>query len=209
VIVAGLNQLIAGPSIFAAQAFAGVPLPPAVATLAATSAGDDAALNLSLLQAAYPVALSPAALAMSSGTVALTRVSVLGRVFAHRLQATDSILADFAAVEDLQGGCVRFSCFADGSSLPSPYQSPPIAPGASLLTSTRYGDPGYGQLLETADRAIVPGGPTGLTITTGAANGSETGAFSSQLAPIKEQGLLTKYGEYMPLGLTPVVVHVT
>jgi hypothetical protein len=35
------------------------------------------------------------------------------------------------------------------------------------------------------------------------------GAFSSGLAPIKEQGLLTKYAEYMPLGLTPVIVHVT
>ena len=209
-IVTGLNELIAGPSLFAAQAFAGVPLPPAVATLAATGAGGDAAaLNLALLQAAYPVALSPAALAISSGTVVLTRVSALGRVFAHRLQATDSILSDFAAVEDQQGGCVRFSCFSDGSSLPSQYQSPAIGAGAALFTSTRFGEAGYGQLLETADRAVVPGAASGLTITTGAANGSEMGAFSSQLAPIKEQGLLTKYGEYMPLGLTPVVVHVT
>ena len=35
------------------------------------------------------------------------------------------------------------------------------------------------------------------------------GAFSAGLAPIKEQGLLIKYAEYMPLGLTPVIVHVT
>ena len=47
------------------------------------------------------------------------------------------------------------------------------------------------------------------TITTGAETGSEMGAFSSGLAPIKEQGLLFKYAEYMPLGLTPVIVHVT
>ena len=209
-IVAGLNEMIAGPSIFSAQAFAGVPLPPAVATLAATGAGGEApALNLALLQAAYPVALSPAALAISSGTAVLRSVSALGRVFAHRLQATDSILSDFAGVEDLQGGCVRFSCFSDGSSLPSQYQSPAIGADAALFTSTRFGEPGYGQLLETADRAVLPGAASGLTITTGAASGSEMGAFSSQLAPIKEQGLLTKYGEYMPLGLTPVVVHVT
>lgn len=209
-IVAGLNQVIAGPSIFDEQAFAGVPLPPALAALAVDGGGADAAsLNLALLQAAYPVALSPAALAIASGTAVLTRVSVLGRAFAHRLRATDSILCDFAAVEDLQGGCVRFSCFPDGSSLPSQYQSPAIAGGAALFTSTKYGDPGYGQLLETADRAILPGAAAGLTITTGAESGSEMGAFSSQLAPIKEQGLLTKYDEYMPLGLTPVVVHVT
>jgi hypothetical protein len=52
-------------------------------------------------------------------------------------------------------------------------------------------------------------GPTDATITAGADTGSEMGAYSSQLAPIKERGLLVKYAEYMPLGLTPVVIHVT
>jgi hypothetical protein len=79
---------------------------------------------------------------------------------------------------------------------------------AALFTSTDYGSPGYGQLLEAADQAIT-GGAAGATISAGADTGSEMGAFSSGLAPIKEQGLLTKYAEYMPLGLTPVIVHVT
>ncbi len=35
------------------------------------------------------------------------------------------------------------------------------------------------------------------------------GAFSADLNPLREQGLLTKYAEYMPLGLTPVIIHVT
>ena len=35
------------------------------------------------------------------------------------------------------------------------------------------------------------------------------GAFCADLNPVKEQGLLGKYAEYMPLGLTPVIVHVT
>ena len=35
------------------------------------------------------------------------------------------------------------------------------------------------------------------------------GAFSADLNPVKEQGLLLKYAEYMPLGLAPVIVHVT
>jgi hypothetical protein len=35
------------------------------------------------------------------------------------------------------------------------------------------------------------------------------GAYCGSLAPIKERGLLIKYDEYMPLGLTPVIVHVT
>jgi hypothetical protein len=113
---------------------------------------------------------------------------------------------------------VRFSACAAGSRIPRQYESVTIAAQASLFTSVDYGNPGYGQLLETADQAIVavPAGATGpaggtvaATITTGAETGSEMGAFSSGLAPIKEQGLLAKYAEYMPLGLTPVIIHVT
>ena len=117
-------------------------------------------------------------------------------------------MADFTVAEDAQEGCVRFSAVSDGSSVPRPYCSVTIAAAAALLTSTRFGDPGYGQLLETADRTITSGA-AGATITEGADSGSEMGAFSSQLAPIKERGLLIKYDEYMPLGATPVVVHVT
>ena len=35
------------------------------------------------------------------------------------------------------------------------------------------------------------------------------GAFSREKNPIKQRSLLIKYDEFMPLGLTPVVVHVT
>jgi hypothetical protein len=209
-IVAGLNALIAGgTSIYSATAFLGVRLAPDVsALLAEGAAADTAALNRALLEAAYPVALSTAALAFSEGTVALTRVSVLGRTFVHRLQASDAILAGFAVAEDAQDGCVRFSAVSTGSSVPRQYCSVTVATGAALFTSSAFGDPGYGQLLETADRTIVSGA-TDVTITAGAETGSEMGAYSSELAPIKERGLLIKYGEYMSLGLTPVVVHVT
>jgi hypothetical protein len=90
----------------------------------------------------------------------------------------------------------------------SPYLSVSTATDAALFTSTDFGNPAYGQLLETVDRAIVSGA-TNVTISAGADSGSEMGAFSSQLAPLKERGLLIKYDEYTPLGLTPVVVHVT
>jgi hypothetical protein len=154
------------------------------------------------------VALAAAALALSAGAVSLERVSVLGRGFVHRLQCSDSILADFAVAEDAQDGCVRFSAVAAVSSVPRRYLSVTTTPEAALFESSAYGEPGYAQLLETADLAIV-GGAADVTITAGADTGSEMGAFSGGLAPIKEHGLLIKYGEYMPLGLAPVVVHVT
>ena len=151
---------------------------------------------------------SPAALALAAGTAVLWRVTVLGRTFVHRLQASDSILDGFTAVEDTQDGCVRFSAVTTGSSVPRRYLSVSTALDAPLFTSRAFGEPGYGQLLESADRAIV-GGASDVTITAGAETGSEMGAYSSLLAPIKERGLLVKFDEYMPLGLTPVVVHVT
>ena len=166
------------------------------------------ALNRALIEESFPVALGVAAVAVADATVQLSRVTVLGRIAAHRLSASDSILADFAAVDDAQDGCVRFSAYASGSAIPGQYRSAAIPPGAPIFTSQSYGQPGFAQLIETADAAIVGGG-AGASISSGAENGSEMGAFCADLNPIKEQGLLIKYAEYMPLGLTPVIVHVT
>jgi len=208
-IEASLAAVIAGPALWDLLLFADVPLPTAVQELVAEGgAADTAALNLGLLEAAFPVALAPAALALAAGTVDLLRVTVLGDAFVHRLDASDSILAGFTVAEDAQDGCVRFSAVGPQSRVKSPYLSVSLAAGAQVFTSTFFGDPAYGQLLETADRAIASGA-AGVTITAGAETGSEMGAYSADLAPVKEKGLLIKYAEYMPLGLTPVVVHVT
>ena len=201
-----------GPSLYDPALFAGIHLSPAVRALAAETGtlgpARLATLNRGLLGESFPVALGVAALAVADATVQLTRVTALGRIAAHRLTASDSILADFAAVDDAHDGCVRFSAYTVGSVIPRPYQSAVIPPDPAIFTSDSYGQPGYGQLLETADAAIV-GGATGATISSGAQTGSEMGGFSADLNPVKEQGLLVKYAEYMPLGLTPVIVHVT
>jgi hypothetical protein len=211
-LLTALNALVDGPSLYNAVASAGVQLSPAVRALAAAAGTLEpprlANLNRGLLGESFPVALGVAALAVADATVQLTRVTVLGRIAAHRLAASDSILADFTAVDDPQDGCVRFSAYASGSAIPRPYESAVIPPNPAIFTSNSYGQPGYGQLLETADGAIV-GGATGATISSGAQTGSEMGGFSADLNPLKEQGLLVKYAEYMPLGLTPVIVHVT
>jgi hypothetical protein len=208
-IVDGLNTVIAGPSIYDAAAFGGVALDPATkALLGEGAAADVAALNRGLLACAYPIALGAAALALADADVTLARVTVLGRCALHRLRASDTIFGDFAAVEDAQDGCVRFCAVGSGSRVPRPYRCAAIAPGAPLFTSSVFGEAGYAQLLETVDRAIVSGAGA-ITISAGAESGSEMGAYCGQLAPIKERGLLVKYAEYMPLGLTPVIVHVT
>jgi hypothetical protein len=133
---------------------------------------------------------------------------VLGRTAVHRLSASDSVLAGFTSAGDVQDGCVRFSAYPDGSAVPRQYRAATIEPGTPIFTSVSYGQPGYAQLTETADAAIT-GGAAGASIASGAENGSEMGAFCADLNPVREQGLLTKYAEYLPLGLTPVIVHVT
>jgi hypothetical protein len=218
-----LNALVDGPSLYDRAVFATVDLSAETRELAAvaTTAGSAqvAALNRALIDESFPIALEVAALAVADATVQLSRATVLGRIAAHRLFASDCILHDFAAVNDVQEGCVRFSAYASGSTLPRQYESAAIPPEAPIFTSTSYGDPGYAQLLETADTAIAPPpetadtaivpSPAKVSISAGAENRSEMGAFSADLNPLKEQGLLIKYAEYMPLGLTPVIVHVT
>src|SRR5262249_2350136 len=148
-----------------------------------------------------------AAVSLSDGEAKLDRVTVLGRSWFHHLAASETILDDLSFVEDPQRGCVRFSAWVTGSVLPRKYESVEIPPRAPLFTTRVFGEPGYSQLLESADRAILA--PEGGTILSGAANGSEMGAFSSEKNPIKERGLLIKYEEFMPLGLAPVIIYVT
>lgn len=164
--------------------------------------------NRLLLEDAYALALAPAAIAVCDATVILDRVTVLGRLIARRLHATDSILHGFAVVDDTEDGCVRSSAALAGSRLPPRQGSAELSHGGALFTSTVFGQPGYGQLLDTADRAIVAA-PTGTTLLAGGSSGGQMGSFSTQIAPIKEHALRLKYSEYLPVGLTPVIVHVT
>lgn len=211
-VIDGLNALVNGPSLYKPARFAAASLSAGVLALAARAAtldpADVAVLNRALIDESFPVALGVAALAVADAAIQLTRVTVMGRTAAHRLRASDSILGDFTAVDDVQDGYVRYSAYASGSVIPRQYAAAAIPPGAPVFTSTAYGQPGYAQLLETADAAIT-GGAAGASICSGAGNGAEMGAFCADLNPLRERGLLAKYAEYMPLGLTPVIIHVT
>jgi hypothetical protein len=171
-------------------------------------------LNRSLLEDAYPLELADAAMALGDGDVSLTRCTILDRMSVHRLEASECILNDLAVVDDTQHGCVRFCCWAANSVLPRQYESVRTAAGANLFTSTAFGQPGYCQLLPTADSQITGGSGSSVSsappgILSGAQSGSEMGAFCLQQNSIKAQALLIKYQEYMPFGLAPVLIYVT
>jgi hypothetical protein len=157
----------------------------------------------------------------------LSRITVLGRAFVHRIEASESILNDFTVVEDAQHGCVRFSAWSAGSQVPRQYESVKISAQSPIFTSSEFGDPGYAQLLASADQSILPAASSqssgsmqpccqsaatatdGSSILQGAQDGSEMGAFAREKNPIKENSISIKYREYMPLGLAPVLIRVT
>ncbi|MBZ5510975.1 MAG: hypothetical protein LAN70_07365 [Acidobacteriia bacterium] len=174
-----------------------------IATSAA-GAVENLAINDSIVQALQ----ADKAIDLSSGSVSLTRCTLLGPGHMHRLYASDCILGDVASVENAQDGCVRFSAWSTGSTLPRKYESVEIAPKSPLFASRTFGQPAYAQLIQAVDRQIVSGA-VGASISQGAEDGSEMGSYALEKGPIKERSLAIKYEEFMPLGLVPVIVYVT
>lgn len=139
--------------------------------------------------------------------VQLERVSVFGVVFCDVLNASESLLNDVAIVNDRQSGCVRFTRFETGSILPRRYRCIPdetqtqacagkprcVAP---LFSSRRFGRPDYAQLM-----AGCP-----ATILTASEERGEVGAFAGAQNTTRLLNLKIKLQEFMPVGLTPVIV---
>ncbi len=141
------------------------------------------------------------ALNLPTTEVRLERVTVFGRVDVNRLWATETIFTGVADVTDTQTGCFRFSSAPTGSRLPTAYESYFLDTSVynnagGLFTSQILGHHGYGQLSQAAP----------VEISKGAENGSEMGAFSNELGPIKRANLETKINEYMPFGLIPFFI---
>ncbi|HVL26286.1 MAG TPA: hypothetical protein VM450_19500 [Thermomicrobiales bacterium] len=139
------------------------------------------------------------ALTLGDGIVVLRRVTVLGAIDVHRLDASEALITGVGDVTDTQAGCFRFSAAPAGSRLPHPYESHVLDDQDPLFTSRRFGAPGYGQLSDAAPAAVRRG----------AENGSEIGAFSSLMNPIRFDGLQAKVDEYLPFGLIPIYLPET
>jgi hypothetical protein len=214
-LISDLNAVISGPLIYNPATFENIALTQQTKQLINTNPTGENLLNLNrlLLEQAYPLALADLALAFDNGLADLSQCTVIGPAYVHRIEASECILDNVVIVENTQDGCVRFSATAQGSVIPRQYESVQILPNAPLFTSRAFGQPGYAQLLDSVDNAVLPGPATGAvtapTISEGAEEGSEMGVFAGQNNPIKERSLLVKYQEYMPLGLTPLIIHAT
>ncbi len=144
------------------------------------------------------------ALDLPSAEVRLERVTIFGGVNVNRLWATEAIITEAVDVTDTQTGCFRFSSAPQGSRLPRPYESCLVDSSlfnesSGLFSSRIFGHYAYAQLSEAAPAAIAEG----------AENGSEMGAFSAELGPVKRRNLASKVNEYMPFGLVPLFIYET
>jgi hypothetical protein len=165
--------------------------------LEATSDTDPCSVGKLIIRDSIVQSLDPGVNGITTriGEVHLERVTVFGDVEVNRLFATEALIQGSVMVTDNQHGCFRFSATNQGADvrLPPQYESHLIEGGIPnhYFVSRRFGDPGYGQLSGTVPQVIVRG----------AENGSEIGAFSSLLSPVKLDSLKAKVNEFMPFGL--------
>ncbi|MCY0990909.1 hypothetical protein OV203_27440 [Nannocystis sp. ILAH1] len=108
-----------------------------------------------------------------------------------RIDATELLAQKPVKVTDHQRGCVRYSVLAPGSETSPVYPPPGVAEVfPHFFVSTRFGDPGFYVLSESAPDFVVRG----------AESGSEIGAYSRLLNPLKHDSVRAKVHEFMPMG---------
>jgi len=143
-----------------------------------------------------------------AGTVQLERTTVLGTIFSIVLNASESLLNDIATVLDQQSGCLRFTRFEAGSSLPRRYRCIPTNSQlatwsgktrllAPVFSSRLFGRPDYVQLGAAACPPVI---------LSGSESGAEVGAFAGAQNSIRLSNLKLKLQEFMPVGLSALVL---
>jgi len=156
---------------------------------------------------AHPTSPPDGFVSGAARTVQLERVTVFGQIWCEILKASETLLDQIAVVDDQQSGCVRFTRFERGSVLPRRYQCIPndeqaqtcggfVRCLAPVFNSRTFGRPEYAQLAPNCPREIM----------TAAENGSEVGAFAGRQNTIRRLNLSAKLQEFLPVGLTTVVI---
>ncbi len=145
-------------------------------------------------------------LSVPAGRVTMRNVTVFGEVAVEWLDASETLITGLTTVTNTQEGCFRFSAvlerrdplnpLSQHSRVPHPFESHFVKEFNAAFTSKLFGQPGYAQLAESAPEFLLRG----------AENGSEIGAFSGMINPIKLDSLRAKVDEFAPFGLLPVYV---
>jgi hypothetical protein len=123
------------------------------------------------------------------GRVRVKTIDGEGGIWVHALEALDN-----------QKGCIRLSYFSGvGDRLPQNYACVKGTAVPLRFVSEAFGDPGYGLLAFSADRAIRERGP----------RDDAMGAYGFLSEAHKWRNLQIRYREFMPVGVRPLLIPVT
>ncbi|WP_299088162.1 hypothetical protein [uncultured Microbacterium sp.] len=133
----------------------------------------------------------------AAGEVTIEASTIVGRVLALRLSLSDSIALGHVDVLDRQAGCARFSYLPPGSAAPRRHRCAPAEPGdVPHFRSLRFASPEYARLAVRTPPAIRRG----------AEDESEMGAHHRLQEPQRIADLLTRFDEYLRLGLRAGII---
>jgi hypothetical protein len=174
--------------------------------------GYSLSLENSILDAGKGVGDDPEdAFAVSSATEPKTgwgpltmvnRLTVFGRMRVIEIRGRGGIWVHALEVYNNQRGCLRYSYFSGiNDRLPQNLGCVfGVGDNAGLhFTAEAFGDPAYGQLAHTADFRIRERGP----------QDDAMGAFGFLLEAHKWRNIQVRFREFMPVGITPLLLPVT
>jgi hypothetical protein len=131
---------------------------------------------------------------------------VLGVTEADVIVAEDCLFTGLVIARQHTRGLISYSYHPGGSRTPPRVESRGTwadgragAAGPPRFTSTRFGDPGYGQLAPTCPPEIAAG----------ARLGREMGAYNWLWQPARAARLLNALDEMLPAGRTATVIYRT
>ena len=125
----------------------------------------------------------------------LERVTVVGDTKADSIEVSNTILFGDLDIVHFENSCFRYSRCPRNTPVLRSFHCTSAFP---IFVSMRFGHPGYLYLAQH----------TSLEIRAGGEEGGEMGVFYSAEVPWREQNVLSKLGEYLPAGLTPITMHV-
>ena len=143
--------------------------------------------------------LRTCSLAMASNTIFLATSQYEEGVWEEEVEEAEEFVEPIY-VQRIQEGGVRYSYIPVESRVPRRYKCPLAQDMARLhLTSFRYGEAGYAQLSKRC--------PT--SITQGADDGAEMGAFHLLYQPQRETNLYLRLAEYLRFDMQPELLYMT
>ncbi len=131
------------------------------------------------------------ALDMSTTAVSLEHVTVVGNTLAQTLTASNTILFGTVTLGDAANSCFRYTRYPKEVTGVKLFRCTTLLP---IFSSFQFEHPAYLGLSVNTPAALRRGGE----------EGGEMGVWYAAGIPWREQNVLLKLGEYLPVGLKPV-----